>query len=127
MPRVSVAFFTVAALCGLVGMAWGSQMGMSGDHSLSPVHAHLNLLGWVSLSIMGGFYALPGAPKGGATAWANLVLSSLGAVLMAVLLPQVLTGKVTGKVMMAAELPAIVGLILFLLAVLSGWKKPAAT
>lgn len=127
MPRVSVAFFTVAALCGLAGMVWGSQMGMSGDHSLSPVHAHLNLLGWVSLSIMGGFYALPGAPKGGRMAWANLVLSSIGAVLMAVLLPQVLTGKLPGQVMMAAELPAILGLVLFLAAVLSGWKRSAAT
>ena len=31
-----------------------------------PAHAHLNLLGWVTLSLMGGFYALSGkgAPAG---------------------------------------------------------------
>ena len=125
MPRVSSAFFLVAALCGLAGMAWGSHMGMSGDHSLSPAHAHLNLLGWVSLSIMGGFYAL--SPRSGWLPWANLVLSSTGAILMGVLLPQVLTGKLSGKAMMAAELPAILGMLLFITAIVTGLRKPAAT
>lgn len=126
MPRVSSAFFTIAALCGLAGMVWGSHMGMSGDHSLHPAHAHLNLVGWVTLSIMGGFYALPGAPKAGVLAWVNLVLSAAGAVLMAVLLPQVMMEKLPGPVMMAAEVPTILGMICFLISVISSWRKPAA-
>lgn len=126
MPRVSSAFFTIAALCGLAGMVWGSHMGMSGDHSLHPAHAHLNLLGWVTLSIMGGFYALPGAPKAGVLAWVNLVLSATGAVLMAVLLPQVMMEKLPGPVMMASEVPTILGMICFLISVISSWRKPAA-
>jgi hypothetical protein len=28
-------------------------MGASGDHSLFPLHAHINLLGWVSMSLFG--------------------------------------------------------------------------
>jgi hypothetical protein len=124
MPRVSSAFFLVAALCGLAGMAWGTHMGTSGDHSLSPAHAHLNLLGWVSLSIMGGFYAL--SPRSGWLPWANLVLSSTGAILMGVLLPQVLTGKMSGKLMMAAELPAIAGMLLFIAAIVGSLRRPAA-
>lgn len=125
MPRVSSAFFTVAALCGLAGMIWGSHMGASHDHSMMPAHAHLNLLGWVTLSIMGGYYALPGS-RPGVLAWVNFVLSSLGAILMAVLLPRVLTHALDGKVMMAAEVPAILGIICFLISVISGWRKPAA-
>lgn len=125
MPRVSSAFFTVAALCGLAGMVWGSYMGASHDHAMLPAHAHLNLLGWVTLSIMGGFYALPGN-QSGVLAWVNFVLSSLGAVLMAVLLPQVLTQNLDGKVMMAAEIPTILGMICFLIGVISNWRKPAA-
>lgn len=124
MPRVSTFFFLIAALCGLAGMAWGTHMGVSGDHSLSPAHAHLNLLGWVTLSIMGGFYAL--SPRAGWLPWANLVLSSAGAVLMGVLLPQVLTGKLSGKVMMAAEVPAILGMLLFIAAIVTGLRRPAA-
>ena len=125
MPRVSSAFFTVAALCGLAGMIWGSYMGATPDHAMMPAHAHLNLLGWVTLSIMGGFYALPGSQPA-VLAWVNFVLSSLGAILMAVLLPQVLTQQLDGKVMMAAEVPAILGIICFLISVISGWRKPAA-
>ncbi|HYE44755.1 MAG TPA: hypothetical protein VEA44_03175 [Caulobacter sp.] len=126
MPRVSVAFFTAAALAALCGMAWGTYMGISGDHSLSPAHAHLNLLGWVTLSIMGGFYALPGVRYSPRLAWANFWLSAAGAVLMGALLPQVLTQKMPGQVMMAAELPAILGLLLFIVAVAGNWRKVAA-
>jgi uncharacterized membrane protein len=126
MPRVSTAFFTIATLCGLAGMIWGSQMGASGDHTLHPAHAHLNLVGWVTLSIMGAFYALPGMAKPGVLAWVNLVLSSVGAVLMAVLLPQVLLQKMSGAAMMAAEIPTILGMICFLIAVISSWRKPTA-
>jgi hypothetical protein len=126
MPRVSSAFFTIAALCGLAGMVWGSYMGVSGDHSLHPARTHLNLLGWVSLSIMGGFYALPGAPTAGVLAWVNFVLSSLGAVLMAVLLPRVLMGQLDGRMMMTAEVPAILGMICFLISVISSRRKPTA-
>lgn len=124
MPRVSSAFFTVATLCGLIGMVWGSWMGVSGDHSLHPAHAHLNLLGWVTLAIMGGFYALPGAPQAGALAWVNLVLSATGAILMGALLPQVLMQKLPGQIMMAAEIPTILGMICFLISVISSGRKP---
>lgn len=124
MPRVSSAFFTIAALCGLAGMIWGSYMGTTHDHALMPAHAHLNLLGWVTLSIMGGFYALPGA-RPGVLAWVNLVLSALGAIVMAVLLPQVLQSKLDGRVMMAAEVPAILGMICFLISVISSGRRTA--
>jgi hypothetical protein len=125
MPRVSSAFFTVAALCGLSGMIWGSYMGATHDHAMMPAHAHLNLLGWVTLSIMGGYYALPGnEPR--VLAWVNFVLSALGAILMAVLLPQVLTEKLTGAIMPIAEAPVILGMICFLISVISGARRPAA-
>ena len=40
----------------LVGMGWGIQMAASHDHSAMPAHAHLNLLGWVSLFLFGVDY-----------------------------------------------------------------------
>ncbi|MDO9338166.1 MAG: hypothetical protein Q7T61_17370 [Caulobacter sp.] len=126
MPRVSLAFLTTAALTALAGMAWGSQMGASGDHSMMPAHAHLNLLGWVTLSIMGGVYALPGLRYNVMVAWANYVLSTAGAVLMALLLPAVLTEKISGHIMMVAEIPAILGMLLFLVSLLGNWRRPAA-
>ncbi|MDB5469414.1 MAG: conserved hypothetical signal peptide protein [Caulobacter sp.] len=126
MPRVSLAFLTTAALIALAGMAWGSQMGASGDHTMMPAHAHLNLLGFVALSIMGGVYALPGMRFNAMVAWGNYALSTAGAVLMAVLLPQVLLQKMSGQIMMFAEIPAILGMLLFLVSLLGNWRRPAA-
>ena len=39
-------------------MTWGIVMAISRDHSTLPAHAHLNLLGWVSLFLFGIFYRL---------------------------------------------------------------------
>jgi hypothetical protein len=33
-------------------------MAMSQDHSVAPAHAHINLLGWVSLFLIGIYYRL---------------------------------------------------------------------
>ena len=126
MPRVSLAFFTTAALAALCGMVWGTIMGITGDHSLSPAHAHLNLLGWVTLSIMGAVYALPGMRFNNTLAWINYGLSTLGAILMGVLLPQVLSQKLPGQVMMASELPVILGMLLFVVSLLGNWRKATA-
>lgn len=43
---VAVAYFVCAVTLGIV-------MGASGDHALIPVHAHLNLLGWVTMTLFG--------------------------------------------------------------------------
>jgi hypothetical protein len=82
MPRVSLAFFTFAALCGLTGMGWGIYMGMAEDHSTFSAHAHLNLLGWVTGSLMGAFYALAKERAPRKLAWTNFGLSVVGPMLM---------------------------------------------
>ena len=78
MPRVSLAFFLVAALCGLGGMAWGGYMGAQQDFTWRDAHAHLNLVGWVTLSVMGGFYALAGPARPKILSWINFALSVAG-------------------------------------------------
>jgi hypothetical protein len=37
-------------------MSLGIYMGLARDHSLMPVHAHLNLLGWVTMFLMALYY-----------------------------------------------------------------------
>src|SRR5215831_16451596 len=49
-------WFRLAVLYFVVATALGLFMGVSEDHSLFPVHAHLNLLGWVSLALTGFLY-----------------------------------------------------------------------
>src|SRR5436309_8979395 len=56
--KASILSFRAAVLLVIVGMIWGIVMGISRDHSAMPAHAHLNLLGWVSLFLFGAFYHL---------------------------------------------------------------------
>jgi FtsH-binding integral membrane protein len=56
--KASSLSFRAAVLLGAIGMAWGIAMAVSQDHSTMPAHAHLNLLGWVSLFLFGVFYHL---------------------------------------------------------------------
>ena len=82
MPRVSAAFFGVGALCVLTGMLWGIHMAMSKDFTLMPAHAHLNLVGWVTMSLYGTFYALTANTLSPRLAWGNFVISALGVLVM---------------------------------------------
>jgi putative Mn2+ efflux pump MntP len=56
--KASYLSFQAAVLLVIVGMSWGIIMAISQDHSAFPAHAHLNLLGWVSLFLFGIFYHL---------------------------------------------------------------------
>lgn len=82
MPRVSAAFFAMGALCVLMGMLWGIHMAIAKDFALMPAHAHLNLVGWVTMSLFGTFYALTANTLSPRLAWANFVISGLGVVVM---------------------------------------------
>ncbi len=131
MPRISVAFLTVAALCGLTGMVLGGWMGASQNFTMMPAHAHLNLLGWVTLAIMGTVYALPGAKTAGRLAWANFVLSAGGVLIIIPLLAWVLAGPASrgaaiGPWFGVPEGMVILGLAAFLVNVWRSAAKPVA-
>lgn len=54
----SILSFRAAVMMVVAGMIWGIAMGITQDHSTLPAHAHLNLLGWVSLFLFGIYYHL---------------------------------------------------------------------
>src|SRR5215475_4036019 len=54
----STLCFRAAMLLVLAGMVWGLQMAITDDHSAFPAHAHLNLLGFVSLFLFGFYYRM---------------------------------------------------------------------
>lgn len=64
MNNMSNWFFRLAVLYFVAGVLLGLFMAASGDHSMFPVHAHLNLLGWVTLSLFGVYYRLLPAAAG---------------------------------------------------------------
>jgi len=117
MPRVSLAFFAVGAACGLLGMIWGTYMGAAQDFSTRDAHAHLNLLGWVTLSLMGTFYALAGAARPKLLSWINFVLSSLGVPLFIVFLVTLQAGTPNLMLGWPGVLMVMAGMVTFIVAI----------
>jgi hypothetical protein len=126
MSRLALAFFTAAALCALAGMVWGIQMGMNENFTLSPAHAHLNLVGWTTLALMGAFYALAGDRAPMRLGWINFALSATGVVVMIPSLVLLLNsgGKANPGVIVGSML-ALAGMIAFIGSVISVWRRPA--
>jgi hypothetical protein len=76
--------FRLAVLFVIAGMAMGIGMAMTQNHALMPAHAHLNLLGWVSLFLFGIYYERRPALDTSRLAMIQVVLWSLGTVLLTV-------------------------------------------
>ncbi|MDO9707884.1 hypothetical protein [Paracraurococcus lichenis] len=80
MPRLPLLFLASAALCLVIGVGMGIAMGIAHDFHFAPVHAHLNLLGWTSLALMGLTYrAWPELAERRVPAIAQYVLSATAA------------------------------------------------
>ena len=63
--NISRGFIVMGAVYLVVGIIFGSYMGGSGDHSLAPVHAHINLLGFTLMTVFGlGYRMIPGLGDG---------------------------------------------------------------
>lgn len=126
MPRVSAAFFATGVVCLLLGMAWGMHMGEAEDFTMMPAHAHLNLLGWVTMAVYGTFYALTHASLSPKLAWTNWGLAVLGVALMiaglALYLPTHDAKYI--PVMVAGEVATVLGLLVFAVSVYRELVRP---
>lgn len=71
-----------APIYALAGMSFGIRLAISQDFTLAPAHAHLNLLGWVSIALYGAFYTL--VPNAAASMLARLqvLAAEVGVILM---------------------------------------------
>lgn len=110
MRGISFWFFMTAVVYVTLGMIWGIVMAATGDHRLAPAHAHLNLVGWVTLALFGIYYHL--VPKAGehVLAKVHLALATAGVVLIVPGIAMALSG--------AGELLAKIGSVLTLASML---------
>ncbi|MET0529128.1 MAG: hypothetical protein ABW003_12460 [Microvirga sp.] len=76
--------FRLAVLCVIAGMGMGIGMAASQDHSIMPAHAHLNLLGWVSLFLFGIYYERRPALDTSRLARIQVYLWTIGTVVLTV-------------------------------------------
>ena len=82
MKSTASLFFLFAVVFAIAGMIWGIQMSATHDHSLSPAHGHLNLLGFVAMAVFGTFYALSHDAGASRLAKAHLGLAVVSVVVL---------------------------------------------
>jgi peptidoglycan/LPS O-acetylase OafA/YrhL len=82
--KASALSFRLAVLFVIAGMAMGIGMAASGNHAIMPAHAHLNLLGWVSLFLFGTYYERRPALDRSRVARLQVSLWSAGTVILTV-------------------------------------------
>jgi hypothetical protein len=94
----------------LVGMVFGIWMSATGDHTLAPAHAHLNLIGGVLMALFGTFYTLRPAAVG------TLAKAQVGIAHLAIwaMFPGIIMA-ILGMNDILAKIGAILGVITILL------------
>jgi hypothetical protein len=102
--------FIVGVLAAMLGMSLGIVMGIAHDFTLAPAHAHLNVLGWVTMALYGLYYR-DRVPAAGRLQWVQVGAAALGAPLITGGLALTLTEAVPVLTGMA-ELAVIVGSLL---------------
>lgn len=112
--KASSVSFQAAVMFVIVGMIWGLIMAISGDHSAMPAHAHLNLLGWVSLFLFGIYYRLHPSLDRQKSAMTQVALWIVGTVVQAVGVGLVHTGHDSGEPFAAVgSLMVLASILLF--------------
>lgn len=118
--RIDTFCFMTAALAALTGMSLGIYMGLNQDFTLAPAHAHLNLLGWVTMALYGLYHR--GTGRGAnRLSWVQVTCGAAGFPLMAGGLGIALaTGSHdSGNAIVAGAVLSLLGMVLFLAVLLT--------
>lgn len=120
--NISLGFLVMGGVYLVAGIVLGSYMGGSGDHSLAPVHAHINLLGFALMTAFGlGYRLVPGLADG-VLPKAHFWLHQAGALGLLLGLFLMMSGRVAaesiGPVFPVMEGAILIGALLWLLGVL---------
>jgi hypothetical protein len=97
-------------------MGWGIQMAASHDRSAMPAHAHLNLLGWVSLFLFGVFYHLHPSIDASRLAAVQAGTWIVGTTIMVIGIAMIHAGKEAGEPLAAGG-----ALVLLAAMLVFGW------
>lgn len=124
MPRISFFFFTTGALFVLCGVGLGIWMGANQNFTLAPVHAHINLIGWASMGLMGAFFAVAGESAPRKLGWCSYGLTTVGLAIMVPSLALLLLGdRSVTPVLAGAEILIALAMVLFFVTVVVTWSR----
>jgi hypothetical protein len=118
LPDVPNFCFLLASVTIVIGMSLGLYMALARDHQLMPVHAHLNVIGWLSLFMLGLYYRAHPAARGLCVRLQVTALAA-GYLLMTTSLAALLTlggnlflaGALAGSVLLILSMVLLVGIV----------------
>ncbi|WP_224703070.1 hypothetical protein [Devosia aquimaris] len=114
MPKISEYYFRTAIIFLIAGIALGLHMSISGNHTVIGAHAHINLLGWVTSALFGGYFALNPAKAAGRLPMIQYGIYVLGVAIMGVSLYLLLAGNpAVEPVVAASSLVTFLGVLIF--------------
>jgi hypothetical protein len=112
MNSMAGNYMKAAVIYAIGGMGLGVAMGASHDFSLSSVHSHLSLLGWMTMAIYGLYYQLVPAAAERRVANIQFWLANAGVVILCSSVGLIVHGKAV------AEAGAVVGSLALLTSML---------
>lgn len=127
--RLSNAFLRLAVVFILIGVSLGYYMGATQNFTASPVHAHINLLGWVSMFLYGLFYrANPEAAEGWLPKvhfWVALVGFLIFMPALAIEVLQIQPALTFARIgLVAGPTVVVIGMVLFAIIVFGATRAP---
>ena len=123
MKRLDLKFLLLGAIMLTGGVTLGIVMAIRHDFTLAPVHAHINLVGWASLSLFGIVYKLYPEMAKSRLAAAHFMLAAPAALLF----PAGIALSILYEKPLLAILAALLwfaGVILFLIQLLALVHRP---
>ncbi|WP_137701308.1 hypothetical protein [Marimonas lutisalis] len=124
MKGVALYFFATGTVAVTLGMVWGIQMSATHDHTLSGAHAHLNLVGWATMALMGLYYHVTPAAAEKALAKVHYLVALAGLVIMIPGIVQAIrqTGETLAKV---GSILTLLSMVIFLVTVMMNARRTA--
>lgn len=115
--NISRNFLITAAAYLFVGMMLGMYMGGSGDHSLTAVHAHINLVGFTMMTLFAVVYKVFPRMANGRLARVHFWLHQIGSFTMLsalfLMIGEFVPRSVMGPIMPLTEIILVLALIAF--------------
>jgi hypothetical protein len=108
--NISRSFMLVGVVFLVLGIPIGMYMGAANNFALAPLHAHLNLLGFVLMTIFGILYRIVPAMADSGLAKVHFWLHTIGVTGVFVMLFLLLTGRVSAEGMVPVA-PASEGFV----------------
>lgn len=114
--NISRNFMLIGAIYLVIGIGFGMYMSITANYAYAPLHAHINLLGFVLMTVFGIVYRLKPGMAATSLAKVHFWGHQIGALILLIMLFLLFSGAVTEAAMVPA---APIAEILVMISILS--------